>query len=183
MSCDRARDELRERGLLLLQDKQLPSVVTIITGERLSSSWWSHAKGQEIFNCLGIIADDRDVLTTRLIGGKVTFIHRSLWRPFLSIATANEPWQARGLSPKARLLLKSIPSMAKGPAVRELQERLLVRATEVHTESGRHETRIEPWPAVKRAMSVEEARAELERAAAAIGAAAKTLPWHRFGVR
>ena len=173
-------DELRERGLLLMQDKQLPSVVTIITGERLSSSWWSHAKGQDIFQCLGILSDDDDVLTTRLIAGKVTFVHRSLWRPFLSIATANEPWQTRGLSATARTLHKSIPTTAKGPAARELQERLLVRATEVHTEAGRHETRIEAWPAVKHAMPAEAARAELERAAVAIGAAAKTLPWNRY---
>jgi len=180
MSCDRVLDELRERGLLLMQDKKLPSVVGIIVGAPLASSWWSHPKGREIFGCLDVLTDDPDVLATRLIAGKVTFLHRSLWRPFLSIATANEPWQTRGLSAPARALLKSVPTMAKGPAVRELQERLLVRAIEVHTESGRHEIRIEPWPKVKRAMAAEAARAELERAAAAIGALPRTLPWNRL---
>jgi len=180
MTCDDVRKALEAHGLLLMQDKVLPSVAGLITGESLSSSWWSHPKGQEIFRCLDLLSDDPDVLTTRLIGGKVTFVHRSLWRPFLSIATANEPWQTRGLSAPARALLKSVPTMAKGPAVRELQERLLVRAMEVHTEAGRHEIRVDAWPRVKRAMPAEAARAEIERAAAAIGALPRTLPWNRL---
>ncbi|MGH9457127.1 MAG: hypothetical protein ACRD2J_05745 [Thermoanaerobaculia bacterium] len=50
-TCDDVRRGLREHGLLLLQDKTLPSVVGILTGEALSGSWWSHPRAGAIFAC------------------------------------------------------------------------------------------------------------------------------------
>ncbi len=41
--------ELTSRGLLLKQDKAIPSVVGILAGESLSTSWRSHPKGRLIF--------------------------------------------------------------------------------------------------------------------------------------
>src|SRR6059058_1350621 len=84
---------LREHGLLLMQDKKIASVVGIITGEALSTSWWSHPRSHEIFRCVELLSDDADVLTSRLIAGKVTFVHRRLWPAFLSVALSNAPWQ------------------------------------------------------------------------------------------
>src|SRR5438552_2625869 len=52
---------LEEYGLLLLQDKALPSVVGIITGERVAGSWWSHSRSQEIFRRLGELESTGDV--------------------------------------------------------------------------------------------------------------------------
>jgi hypothetical protein len=67
---------------------------------------------------------------------------------------------------------------ASGPASKELQERLLVNAREVHTESGRHETVLLTWPASK--VTPLQGRRQLERAATAIGAELHDLPWNRF---
>src|SRR5688500_9569792 len=133
--CSTVLKELKRHGLLLQQDKTLPSVVGLITGESLSSSWWSHPKAQQIFACLSKIADREDVLMTRLIAKKVTWVHQRLWPAFLAVATARERWQTRGLSTAARQILRRVESdnlvEASGPAVRELQERMLVDSIEI----------------------------------------------------
>lgn len=154
----------------MLQDKVLTSVVGIMTGESLSTSWWGHAKGQEIFACLESL-DDSEVLTTRLVGGKVTFVDRALWPDFLAVAMSGEPWQKAG----------------EGGTAREQQERLLVHAQEVHTASGRHETVLQPWSEwlkqheVDRDVGVEVARHALEEAVVNIGGTVRLLPWRRVG--
>src|SRR6267378_6773708 len=131
-TCRAVEHALSEYGVLLLQDKSVRSVVGVITGERLSTSWWSHAKGGEIFACVEKLGDDPDVLVSRLLAGKVTYVHRKLWPAFLALACSNEPWQTSGLSESARELLRAVIATsavrAKGLAPRELQERLLVHA-------------------------------------------------------
>jgi hypothetical protein len=173
MNCAAVRKALQRYGLLLLQDKSLRSVAGIIAGEALSGSWWSHPRSHEIFACLETI--EKDAIPTRLIGGKVTFVHRRLWPALLAVATAGETWQKQGLP--------------ANPSRRDLQERLLVHAEEVHTASGKHETRLVPWGRwaaladVKPAASPSDARQELQECALAIGAAESTLPWNRVAKR
>src|SRR5688500_18590386 len=186
--ADAVLARLSESGLLLTQDKQVLNVVTLITGETLRGSWWSHAKGQEIFAVLSTLADHEDVLFTKLLSGKVTLVHRRLWPAFLAVASEREAWQLNGLSAEARRLLASVdasrtPVRSSGSVVKELEKRLLVHTQEVHTESGRHETVIQSWPAwtrrtgVKPLKSSAVARQQLEEAAVAIGAGLKALPW------
>ncbi len=55
---------LKRGGLLLKQDKRLPSVVGVLTGESLSTSWWSHPDAHRIFAVLEKLADHPDVLFT-----------------------------------------------------------------------------------------------------------------------
>ena len=172
-------DALEKHGLLLLQDKELPSVVGLITGEQVKGSWWSHPRAHEIFRQLEELDD---AIATKLIAGKVTFVHRRLLPALAALGRAREPWQMRGLSPAARQLLARVDRegsvRASGAASKQLQERLLVNAREEHTESGRHETLLEPWP--KSRMTPEEGRHQLERAATAIGAELHDLPWNRL---
>ena len=174
------QEALDKYGLLLLQDKKLPSAVGIITGEQVSGSWWSHPRAHEIFRKL--LALD-DVLAVKLIAGKVTFVHPRLQAAVAAVGRARERWQMRGLSPAARKLLARVDRegalRASGPTAKQLQERLLVSAHEEHTESGRHETVLEPWPAGR--MSAETGRHRIEKAATAIGAELHDLPWNRFG--
>src|SRR5260221_9846327 len=138
-------------GLLLTQDKRLPNVVTIVTGESLQTSWWSHPKAHLIFSVLSELSEHPDVLFTKLLGGKAPLVHRTLWPALLAIAEAREPWQRHDLSAPAGKLLdqatrSEAPVRASGPAVKELVSRLLVHAREVHTEAGRHEMAVELWP-------------------------------------
>jgi len=187
---DKLLVRLSEHGLLLQQDKRLASVIGVIVGGPLAGSWWSHPRGRHIFRCLEQLLGHPDVLLTRLIGGKVTYLHRKLWPAFLSVATAAEPWQRRRLSREGRQLLRRIET---GPAVRasgrpakELQERLLAYAEEVHTEAGRHEIVLLPWPSMRDRLgrlprlTAAEGRAQLEQAALAFGASGGSLPWRRF---
>lgn len=170
-------EALQHYGLLLLQDKELPNAVTIITGERISGSWWSHPRSHEIFRAL----EELDAPSAKLINRKVTFVHKKLWPAVAAVGSAREPWQMRGLSSAAKKLLARVDHeesvRASGTASKELQERLLVRAREVHTESGRHATILERWPPSPLSAAVGARR--LEKAAAAIGAPRELLPWGR----
>ena len=148
---------LENHGLLLLQDKTVMSVAGLITGESLTKSWWSHPRSHEIFRCVQQLSDHPDVLTARLIARKVTFVHRRLWPAFLSVATA----------------LDAFPPHTE----------------EVHTESGRHELRTQSWADwaaqhdAHERIAIDEAKAQLEKAAMAIGAKASMLPWKRQAPR
>jgi hypothetical protein len=184
---------LARDGLLLQQDKKLPSVVGLVAGGAIATSWWNHPKAHYIFQSLGQLLDHPDVLVTRLIGGKVTYLHRTLWPAFLAVATSGEEWQYQGLSADARKLLRAVQAgdeaRATGEPARELQQRLLVYAEEVHTEAGRHVMLILRWSTVLRRagslpqLDAAQARQELEHAAETIGARRTCLPWHRFARR
>lgn len=184
----RVLDALSRSGLLLKQDKRLPNVVTLVTGESLHSSWWSHPEGRLIFAVLLELSEHPDVLFAKLLHRKVTLVHRRLWPAILAAATASEPWQMSGLTPEAQKLLTSvnhskIPIQSHGQAVKELELRLLVHTEEVHTESGRHETTLEPWAVWARRSAVEPLRSsllgrqQLEEAVLALGALPSALPW------
>ena len=179
---------LARYGLLLKQDKAVPSVVGLITGESLRTSWWSHPKANLIFAVLGYLADHPDVLVTKLLYRKDTLVHRALWPALLAVASAREPWQLAGLSAPARRLLARLdrgdgPIRAIGAPVKELEARLLAPAHEIHTDSGHHEMELEAWPAwsaragCAALASLPQARAMLEQATLALGAPLKALPW------
>jgi hypothetical protein len=186
-TCADVERAIAKHGVLLLQDKSALDAVSILAGEKLSTSWWGHAAGQKIFACLERLDDDPDVLATRLAGGKITYVHRRLWPAFLAVARSRASWQTHGLSADATRLLESVAkssTRATGRAVKELQERLLVHAEQIHTESGRHETQLEAWSRAQKtrdvvsAPDVNVARAELEAAVVEIGGSATTLPWN-----
>jgi hypothetical protein len=179
---------LAESGLLLKQDKRIPNVVTLLTGESLHTSWWSHPKAHLIFSTLSQLSMHPDVLFTKLLYGKVTLVHRNLWPAFLAVASANERWQLHGLSTSGRRLLAAVQESERrvrcsGKVVKELELRLLVHAEEVHTESGRHELMVESWKVWSRRVgthamrSTASARKQLEGAVKAIGASTSALPW------
>lgn len=158
-----ALQTLRRLGLLLETDARLPSVASLIAGESVSGSWWSHAFAQKIFATLGQFEDHRDVMFTKLISGKVTLVHRKLWPEIFAIGTARAPWQLKGLSKSARNLLEMIdeqgslrtdqlawPKSARakpGEAARELEKKLLIHAGQFHTETGAHAKLLESWAA------------------------------------
>lgn len=188
-TCADVERAIAKHGVLLVQDKIALDVVGILAGEKLSTSWWGHAAGRKIFACLERLDDDPDVLSTRLVAGKITYVHRRLWPAFMAIARSHVSWQMNGLSSDAARLFDSVKksgTRATGRAAKELQERLLIHAEQVHTESGRHETQLEMWTRVQKirdvvsAKDIDAARAEIEAAVVGIGGSATTLPWHRF---
>jgi hypothetical protein len=148
---DKALEFLRTWGLLLLQDPSFPSLVALIAGGAVKGSWWSHSKGSEIFHTAGALSDHPEVMTTKLISDKVTFVHRRLWPPLMAIGRAREPWQVSELTAAARSLLGRVDReghvRASGLPARQLEKKLLVASSEVHTESGAHAIELMTWSA------------------------------------
>ncbi len=173
--------ELKRFGLLLLSDPRVPSITRLVAGQPIRGSWWGHARGHDIFRVVSRIADHPDVAVTKLVSGKVTFVHRKLWPALLAIATARDAWQMNGLSRKARNLLQIVdrkreiradqlpksPKTSRSPwrqAVRELEERLLVYAEEFHSETGAHAKRLESWQHWAKRIGLALVRLTLENA-------------------
>src|SRR5688572_32322568 len=106
-------EALERHGLLLKQDKVLPSVVGIVTGESLRGSWWSHPRAHAIFAALSELTDHPDVLFTKLLARKDTLVHRSLWPDVMAVGSARAAWQMNGLSSEARIFLDQLQGSAE----------------------------------------------------------------------
>jgi hypothetical protein len=71
---------LIDQGVLLESARgPVPNVAELIAGEPVRGSWWAHRSSHAIFDALNELAGSPDTVRTRLIGGKVTIIHRRLW--------------------------------------------------------------------------------------------------------
>jgi len=64
---------------------RVPTFADFVAGERVSG-WWNHPKGRAIFTLTRAVRDSSDVLTCRLIDGKVTYVHRRLWPALVKLA-------------------------------------------------------------------------------------------------
>jgi hypothetical protein len=127
---------LEREGIVLQSARHplFPSLVEHIAGEPIAGSWWGHKKGHDIFRALGHVYASPDVVATKLVAAKLTLIHRRLWAALAALAFAER-----------------IPG-----------ERL-DRVTQEHTASGRHENRVEPFPAwLPRGLRVPSVEAAIE---------------------
>jgi len=202
-----ARAALERFGLLLLSDPALPSLVGIIVGEPLRASWWGHPRGGLIYRAMNALDDDAAVLSTKLVAGKVTYVHRRLWRAIVRLGSAREEWQMHGLSEGASWLLEHVAEEGElrtdlvvpppgvrlqrrvADAARELERRLLVHSSEMHTPSGAHAKVLQTWANWASAAGVEKARgltpgtarvqleAAAERLAETTAGGEAVLPW------
>lgn len=172
---------------MLLQDRALPNVVSLLTGEAVKGSWWAHPKAHEIFRCLMEVGESPDVMTTKLVAGKVTLVHRRLWPALLAVARSREPWQLAGLSKEGERLLRRVDRedsvVASGAPVKELERRLLVVAHEEHMESGAHKMCVKTWARwaaevkCRTRLASSEGRRTLEKVVKGLGGQARMLPW------
>lgn len=79
-------------GMLLASARgPLPNVAELVAGEPIRGSWWGHPESHAIFDALNVLADSPDVVRTRLVGGKVTLIHRRLWPALVRVADRLPP--------------------------------------------------------------------------------------------
>lgn len=78
---------VKKHGVVLVSARgPVPSLAEAIAGEPIRGSWWGHARGREIFATLETIADSPDVRCFRLVGGKLTLVHRRLWPALVRLA-------------------------------------------------------------------------------------------------
>jgi hypothetical protein len=141
--------ELEQHGILLKTDPKLPNACALVVGEPIRGSWWAHAKSHEIFGVLTELEAHPDVLVAKLVSGKDTFIHRSLWAAVLAVGTARERWQMHSLDREARALLAQADKAGMiesgGRAALVLERALLVHSEQVHTDHGSHAKILTSW--------------------------------------
>jgi hypothetical protein len=159
------------------------SLVEAVAGGPVHGSWREHAKGRLMYRLGRVLRASDEVLTVRLVEGKVAFVDRSLWAAVYRLVM--EPARRRpalaGLSPQARALLERVerekevqlPKDSEWTKAREaLEERLLVHASETQNEEGRHVAVLRSWrdwasPTIQEAaaaLSYDEARERLREA-------------------
>jgi hypothetical protein len=92
--ADEALAFIQAHGVVLASAKgPAPRLTEFITGEPIKGSWWAHAKGKQIFAVFQAISDSSDILTCRLIGGKLTLVHRRLWPALVRAADLFSAYQ------------------------------------------------------------------------------------------
>jgi hypothetical protein len=78
---------VKRHGIVLQAARgPVPSLAEAIAGGPIRGSWWGHPKGQEIFRVSEAVGESPDVLVCKLVGGKVTFVHRRLWPALVKLA-------------------------------------------------------------------------------------------------
>jgi hypothetical protein len=80
----------RHGAVLISAQGPLPNLAEAIAGEPIRGSWWGHPQGRLIFRLCEALADARDVLSFKLVGGKLTFVHRRLWPALVKLAARFE---------------------------------------------------------------------------------------------
>ena len=169
---------LEERGVLLVSGREIPDVQRLVTRQPIKGSWWGDPSGPEIFAVSEMLADHPDVTMTKLISGKVTFVHRQLWQKLVVVGNEREEWQTRKLTASAKLLLRQLDkngsllshnlgsSFGKKPtdAVRELELKLLLHSEQFHTETGFHSKLLETWEHWAKRMGLRIKATEASRA-------------------
>jgi hypothetical protein len=193
---EEVRGFIERAGVLLEHDARWPSVSTMVAGEPVRGSWWGHPAGQAIFRVMGELEDE--VALPKLLGGKVTLVHRRLWPALVAVGQARADWQTRKLKEDAADVLELVDAegsirsddvelepgcRAMSAIVTDLEKRLLLSSHQQHTESGKHVRVLQSWKAfagqLGRLPKLADAQRELEDAAVAFGGADAVglLPW------
>jgi hypothetical protein len=90
-----AIDFVGEHGVVLASGKgPVPRLAEVIAGGPIKGSWWGHAKSHEIFRIFSALGESPEILVCRLVGGKITFVHRRLWP---ALVRASSHFSARQL--------------------------------------------------------------------------------------
>lgn len=94
MTAAQALAFVRQHGVVLVSAKgPAPRLTEAIAGEPIAGSWWSHPQGRQIYAVLNGVTESREVLACRLIGGKLTLVHRRLWPSLVRVAGRFQPAQ------------------------------------------------------------------------------------------
>ena len=116
-TCATAEEALvfvRQHGVVLASAKgTAPRLTEAIVGEDIKGSWWAHPKSHHIYSILGAVTDSDQVLVCRLIGGKITLVHRRLWPSLVRLAKRFSPEQLAQVreqhTPSGRHAIRVVP--------------------------------------------------------------------------
>ena len=94
MTAEEAMAFVREHGVVLVSGKgAVPRLTEVIVGGPIKGSWWGHPKSHQIFAILQAVTHSKEILVCRLVGGKVTLVHRRLWPALVRMAGRFRPDQ------------------------------------------------------------------------------------------
>jgi len=186
----RIREALERYGMLPAHDPLIPSITNLVAGRPIRGSWWGDPAGRQIYLVLNALANE--VAWPKLLGAKVTLVHRRLWSALAAVGEQRADWQLADLGEIERNALHvidrggevssddlGVPAGTKpGKVLTELERRLLVIAEQEHTEGGHHARIVRTWahwlpgerPPIAAAM------ADIEAGAESLGAKS-LLPW------
>lgn len=83
-----------EHGIVLISAKgPVPRLTEFIVGAPIKGSWWAHPQSHAIFTLMNAVADSGQVLICRMVGGKLTMVHRRLWPSLVRAAEHFAPEQ------------------------------------------------------------------------------------------
>lgn len=86
-SADDALCFVEAHGIVLAAAKgPAPRLIEHVAGEAIAGNWWSHPRANAIYNVLARVQEHDDLLVCRLVGGKVTLVHRRLWPALVRLA-------------------------------------------------------------------------------------------------
>jgi len=73
-------DFVRKHGVVLMAARgPVANLAEAIAGGPIRGSWWGHPKANHLYRVIETVRDSDQVLVCRLVGGKVTLVHRRLW--------------------------------------------------------------------------------------------------------
>jgi hypothetical protein len=136
MNSRQALAFVKKHGVVLMAARgPVPSLAEAIAGEPIRASWWGHPKSHQMFAIFEAVRDSKEILVCRLVGGKVTFVHRRLWPalarlagrlPKRGLAAIREEHTASG---RHRIVVTPFPRWAPRPVLdraRRLSESVAV---------------------------------------------------------
>jgi hypothetical protein len=86
---DQALRFIKKHGVVLesARDRTVPNLADEVLGKVRRGSWWGHPRGKRFFALTRQIRSHPDVLVCRLVGAKITYVHRRLWPALARLAS------------------------------------------------------------------------------------------------
>lgn len=87
MTLGEALAFVEQHGVVLQAARgPVPSLAEQVAGGAIRGSWWAHPQAHAIFELASAVSGHPDVLVCKLVGGKVTYVHRRLWPALVKLA-------------------------------------------------------------------------------------------------
>lgn len=186
---------VQRRGLLPLTTcGKLLGLTELVADAPIRGSWWAHSKAKLIFGISEALGDRDDVTVVKLVHGKRTFVSNEQLLPALLLVVGSDELRdriERRLTDPARALLAIVETrgrvrldeVATGSgttkareAAKLLESTLAVLTSQLHTESGKHETVLQSWRSFERERGCAAFDESVERALSLLRGAAQNEP-------
>ena len=88
MTPEQALAFVAQHGIVLeaARRSDLPSLAEAIAGKALRGNWWAHPRSREIFTLTRALRAAPEILTCRLVDGRISFVHERLWPALARLA-------------------------------------------------------------------------------------------------